>query len=84
MSDEERAALEKEFPLDLNERIERLSEYVASSGRTYKVHAAVIRSWARRDAEKKGVENFGKPEFNHQPDPVPKIKSAVDDCFDDA
>ena len=33
-------------------RIERLSEYMASTGRIYKNHLATIRSWAKRDEEK--------------------------------
>lgn len=80
LSDEERAALEKEFPLDLSERVEHLSEYMASTGRTYKSHTATLRAWARRDAERKA--EFGKPQFDPEPDPAPKIRSAVDDLFD--
>ena len=81
LSDEERAALERDFPLDLSERIERLSEYMASSGRTYKSHAATLRVWARRDDTERKVVSFGKPQFDYQPDPAPKIRSAVDDLF---
>ena len=42
--------LKKEFPNDYNERIDRLSEYMESSGKTYKNHLATIRNWARREA----------------------------------
>ena len=45
--------LRQEFPNDYLDRIERLSEYMASTGKTYKKHIATIRSWARR--EKKDV-----------------------------
>ena len=38
---------------DWEERIERLSSYVASTGRKYKSHYATIRNWARKDAETK-------------------------------
>ena len=48
LSDEEMDKLRAEFPSDYGQRIERLSEYMASSGRTYKSHLATIRSWARR------------------------------------
>lgn len=49
LSDTELRKLQQEFPTDFQERIERLSEYIASSGRSYKNHLATIRSWARRE-----------------------------------
>ena len=45
--------LQEEFPHDYSARIERLSEYIASTGKKYKNHLAVIRTWARKDSEKK-------------------------------
>ena len=42
--------LKTEFP-DWQERIERLSEYIASTGKSYKNHLATIRNWAKRDME---------------------------------
>lgn len=51
-SDEDYNKLMQEFPTDYNERIERLSEYIASKGAKYKDHLATIRSWARRDDDK--------------------------------
>lgn len=60
LTDKDHEKLIKEFPLDYQERIERLSEYMASTGKTYKNHLATIRSWARKDkgktAEKKQEE----------------------------
>jgi hypothetical protein len=53
LTDEEYQKLLNEFPHDLSERIERLSEYIASTGKKYKNHLATIRSWARKDATKK-------------------------------
>lgn len=50
LSDEELEKLKAEFP-DWERRIERLSEYIASSGKKYKSHLATIRSWARKDKE---------------------------------
>ena len=50
LSDEEMDKLQSEFPADYQRRIERLSEYMASSGKHYRSHLATIRSWARRDA----------------------------------
>lgn len=51
LSDEEMAKLQSEFP-DWEERIERLSSYIASTGKTYKNHLATIRNWARNDKKK--------------------------------
>ena len=44
--------LKDEFPDDWNERIERLSYYMESKGKTYKNHLATIRNWARMDAQR--------------------------------
>lgn len=52
LSDDEMEKLKKEFPGDWEERIERLSEGIASKGYSYRSHLATIRSWARRDQQK--------------------------------
>jgi len=44
--------LRQEFPGDYQMRVERLSEYMASTGRSYKNHLATIRSWAKREKPK--------------------------------
>ena len=49
LSDEQMEKLKTEFPNDYQERIERLSEYCESSGKTYKNYWATIRSWARKE-----------------------------------
>lgn len=54
-TDEEYAKLQAEYPTDYSERIERLSEYIASTGKSYKNHLATIRSWARKDGAKAGT-----------------------------
>lgn len=54
-TDEEYAKLQVEYPADYSERIERLSEYIASTGKKYKSHLATIRSWARKDGVKGGT-----------------------------
>ena len=51
LTDDELEKLNAEYE-DLDERIERLSSYVASTGKSYKSHYATIRNWARKDAEK--------------------------------
>ncbi len=49
LTDEEFQKLQTEF-LDYQSRIDRLSSYMASSGKTYDNHYATIRSWAKEDA----------------------------------
>lgn len=57
LTDEDMNKLKAEFPKDWQSRIERLSEYIASSGKSYKNHLATIRSWAKKDNERKTTEN---------------------------
>ena len=53
LSDSDLEKLQAEFPTDWEERIERLSSYMESKGKTYKNHLATIRNWARREKEEK-------------------------------
>lgn len=50
LTDDELQKLKTEYS-DYEERIERLSSYVASTGKSYKSHYATIRNWARKDQE---------------------------------
>lgn len=52
LSDSDIEKLKDEFPTDWEERVERLSAYMASTGKRYKNHLATIRNWARKDSEK--------------------------------
>ena len=52
LSDTDLSKLKAEFPADWQERIDRLSTYMDSSGKSYKNYLATIRNWARRDAER--------------------------------
>lgn len=52
LTDEELEKLKDEY-FDYEERIERLSSYMASTGKSYKSHYATVRNWARKDADKK-------------------------------
>ena len=49
LSDEDLEKLKTEFPNDYNQRIEKLSCYMASTGKSYKNHLATIRNWSRRE-----------------------------------
>ena len=48
----ELSELQADFPTVWQEYIERLSEYMASTGRTYKSHSATIRRWIADDRRK--------------------------------
>ena len=51
LSDSDMEKLKADFPNDWEERIENLSEYMESHGKTYRNHLATIRSWARKDRQ---------------------------------
>lgn len=59
LTDEDYEKLQTEFPHDYSDRIERLSEYIASTGKKYKNHLATIRNWARNDVVKKPANRKG-------------------------
>ena len=59
LSDEDYQKLQEEFPHDYSERIDRLSEYIESTGKKYKSHLATIRAWSRK--EKPTKENSSNP-----------------------
>ena len=66
LSDQDMEKLKAEFPADWQDRIDRLSEYMESTGKTYKNHLATIRSWARRDNGKSAQPK--KSKFNNYDD----------------
>ena len=72
LTDEDFEKLKKEF-FDWSDRIERLSAYMASTGKSYKNHLATIRNWARRDSKTptadvnpKGQASYDISEFERQ------------------
>ena len=55
MTTEERKKLNDKFGFnEANERVERLSGYIASKGKKYKSHYATILNWARKDGQENG------------------------------
>lgn len=64
LSDTDLAKLKAEFP-DYEERIERLSEYITSTGKSYKNHLATIRSWAKKDTQRKSYGQRTAEEKNN-------------------
>lgn len=66
LSDEEMEKLKEEFPTDYRDRIERVSEYCASTGKSYKNYLATIRNWAKKDrTTRKDIV----PEYNEDSNP---------------
>jgi predicted phage replisome organizer len=59
LSDSDLEKLKTEYPSDYQERIENLSAYIASTGKSYKNHLATIRNWARKDKEKEQANSSG-------------------------
>ena len=55
LSDEDFEKLKAEYPADYEERIDNLSEYMASTGRSYKNHLVTIRRWSKKDFARKPV-----------------------------
>ena len=60
LTDEDYEKLRAEFPHDHSERIARLDEYIASTGKKYKNHLATIRAWARKDKPAAGTNSKPK------------------------
>ena len=68
LTDEELEKLKAEYS-DLDDRIERLSSYIASTGKVYKRHYATIRNWARKDKEQsKQQTRYNQPRAEVVPD----------------
>lgn len=60
LSDAELGRLKATFPDDWDQRIERLSSYMASKGKTYRNHLATIMNWARMDKAKSGGDEYAQ------------------------
>lgn len=60
--EEDLNALKAKLPDVWKEYIERLSSYMAKTGKTYENHRAVIESWAKEDAQKKAQQAANAPQ----------------------
>lgn len=74
LSEEEFVLLMNRYPKDYQEKIERLSKYMADTGRSYVSHYDTIVEWAEKDAQKEtkttegannGLESFETDDFFH-------------------
>lgn len=84
LSDSDMEKLKAEFPTDWEERIENLSSYMESHGKTYKNHLATIRNWARKDREEKkgAVSRETTSGFNRKIDADYYYQSSGDEELD--
>ena len=64
LSEKELAELKKELPGKWEYYIDRLSGYIASTGKNYKNHAATIRRWAADDKAKGKNPKKGIPDYS--------------------
>ena len=81
LTDEDYEKLQAEFPTEYEALIERLSAYMASTGRAYKNHLATIRNWARRDLEKGAARSSPIPQAREAP-PVYRQQTKAEELDD--
>lgn len=62
LSDTELANLKAELPTKWQHYIDRLSEYMASTGKQYKSYLATIRRWAADDGKQSGMPDYSYKE----------------------
>ena len=65
IADTELSELKAELPDKWEYYIDRLSGYIASTGRKYKNHAATIRRWAADDTAKAAPKR-GIPDYSYK------------------
>ncbi|MDD3795401.1 MAG: hypothetical protein PHE06_05395 [Lachnospiraceae bacterium] len=58
LSQTELADLKAELPTKWQHYIDRLSEYMASTGKKYQSHLAMIRRWAAADGKQSGMPDY--------------------------
>ncbi len=59
LTDKEMETLKSDFPADYQSMIEHLSEYMASTGKTYKNHLATMERWKKADMKKEQEKGRG-------------------------
>jgi hypothetical protein len=62
LTDEQMDKLKAEFPKDWEQRIERLSGYMASTGKSYKNHLVTMRVWAKKETPETVKQPTTEPE----------------------
>ena len=69
LTDSEYDKLKSAFPAEYNKWIDKLSGYIASTGKTYKSHYATILNWSRREKDRPGdgnkFNNFKQNQYDY-------------------
>lgn len=78
LTDEELKKLKDKFP-DYHDRIERLSTYLASTGKKYESHYATILSWARKnnDMPRKQIQLYKEEEVEDAVEMPEEIRAKI-------
>ena len=79
LSGEDMQKLQEEFPNDWMNRIRNLDEYIEKTGKSYKNPLLVIRTWARKDAERKPKDSLAF--IDEMVERMEKEKGADDGIF---
>lgn len=66
LSDTEIAILKTEYPGEYLEKIERLSEYIESTGKKYKNHFAAVRAWLRQDTKPNTQNSYDLDSYENE------------------
>ena len=81
LSDEDRAKFLQERPSDADTLIEEMSCYLKSKGKAYKDYLAALRSWARREDERRPRTISLHPEEDRDPYSSGRDIHALDDTL---
>jgi len=76
LSDSEHLALQERFASDLPEKIEAMSEYLASKGKKYKSHYATILTWERKNGN--GLHQKPKDKQERNAEAARRLLSRLD------
>ncbi len=64
LTEEEYGLLKEQFPTSFIQKIERLSVYMETSGKSYKNHYALLLDWAKKEEKVKPPPNFAPSGIN--------------------
>ena len=85
LTDEEISNLKSKLQKKYDEYLERLSQYMASTGKTYASHSATILSWYEKDLEKEkkyyNLMPYDKNYLERKEDPSTDIRDWLGDDF---
>ena len=80
LSNEEAAKLQKEFPEEAADMIEKLSEYMETSGKKYANHYAVLCKWIREDRKTMAAGGKTSTSQREEDEINARQRKAIADC----